>query len=150
MSGAVLLETWISAGNSIDSLWSMFIVVNLGLFWFFFLVHRPLLVIERVIAISAYGFFAYINGKALINAYAFIEAVRRDLVGQFSNELARAPDTLGYLNAANYATREEIIWMTHIGGFAIVFLLFIMRNAMIRRYFRDYPEQAGRQSSIID
>lgn len=150
MSGAALLEAWIDAGTNVDSLWSMYIVVHLGLFWFFFLVHRPLLIVERVIAFFAYTCFAYINGKALINAYHFVEAIRRDLVLRFGSELANAPDTLAHLTRMNYAAREEIILVTHLGGLAVVFLLFLMRNVMIRRYFRDFPEQAKRQSSVID
>jgi len=150
MSGAILLETWLSAGTTIDSLWSMFIVVNLGLFWFFFLVHRPLLIVERMIAIAAYAGFAYINGNALINAYTFIEAVRRDLVLKFSRDFVTAPETLSVLNKASYAAREDVIYLTHMGGFILVFTLFVLRNVMIRRYYRDFPDQLGRQSGVTD
>jgi hypothetical protein len=150
MNGANLLETWLSAGNKIDNLWQMYIVVHLGLFWFFFLVHRPLLIIERIIAIFAYVVFAYINGNALINSYQFLEAVRLDLVAKFSREFAQAPETLKMLAAANYSGKDEVIWLTHIGGFTLVLALFVMRNVMIRRYFAAYPDQSGHQSKVID
>jgi hypothetical protein len=148
MNGSTLLETWLSAGTTIDSLWSMYIVVHLGLFWFFFLVHRPLMIAERVLAVGAYLGFVLINGMALMNAYIFYEAIRRDLVGRFSRELASVPETLSVLNATSYAAHDKIILMTHVGGFVIVLALFSFRNAMIKRYFELYPDQIGK--SLID
>src|SRR5262245_35567916 len=139
MNGATLLETWLTTGSTIDNLWSMYIVVHLGLFWFFFLVHRPLLIVERLIAILAYIGFAFINGRALMTAYILYEAIRRDLVTKFVSDFASAPETLSMLNATSYAGQHEIIWMTHLGGFVVVSTLFTLRNVMIRRYFHLYP-----------
>jgi hypothetical protein len=148
MNGSTLLETWLSAGTGIDSLWSMYIVVHLGLFWFFFLVHRPLMIAERLLAVLAYLGFTLINGKALINAYIFYEAIRRDLIARFAREFASAPETLSVLNGTSYASHDNIIWMTHGGGLIVVLFLFSFRNAMIKRYFQLYPEQIGK--SLID
>jgi hypothetical protein len=150
MNGANLLDTWLTVGGKIDNLWQMYIVVHLGLFWFFFLVHRPLLIVERIIAVFAYVVFAYINGNALINSYQLLEAVRRDIVAKFSAQFAQAPETLRMLVTSNYEGRDEVIWLTHIGGFTLVLALFVLRNVMIRRYWAAYPEQAGHQSKVID
>ncbi len=150
MNGAALLDTYVAAGTKIDNLWSMYIVVHLGLFWFFFLVHRPLLIVERAIAIFAYVCFAYINGNALINSYRFLEAVRQDLIGRISRDLAQAPETLKTIAGVSYAGRDELIWITHVGGFALVLTLFVLRNVMIRRYFATYPELSGHQSGLTD
>ena len=151
MNGANLLETWSAAGAKIDNLWQMFIVVHLGLFWFFFLVHRPLLIVERVIAIFAYVVFVYINGNALIKAYQFFEAVRVDLVTKFARDFVQASQTLKVLGATSYDGRDELIWLTHAGGFTLVLTLFVLRNIMIRRYFKTYPEQqGGHQASLTD
>lgn len=148
MNGSALLETWLAAGTSIDSLWSMYIVVHLGLFWFFFLVHRPLMISERLLAVLAYLGFIFINGTALINAYVFYEAIRRDLIGRLAREFSSAPETLSVLNATSYAAHDKIVWMTHGGGFLVVLILFSFRNAMIKRYFELYPDQIGK--SLID
>jgi hypothetical protein len=150
MNGAELLQTLLAAGDKVDSQWSMYIVVHLGLFWFFFLVHRPLLIVERILAVFAYLVFAYLNGTGLINSYAFLEAVRRDLVTKFGRDLNAIPDTLQVLSKTSYAGAQDIIMITHGGGVVLVLLLFITRNVMIRRYFRSYPEQLGRQSGAID
>ena len=146
MDGAGLLEVWVDAGAKIDNLWSMYIVVHLGLFWFFFLVHRPLLIVERILAVFAYICFAYINGFALINSYAFLEALRRDLVAKFVRDFSQsAPETLRVLGGVSYDGRAEMIAVTHLGAFVLVLILFILRNIMIRRYFAAYPDQAGLQ-----
>lgn len=150
MNGASQLQAFIDAGAAIDNLWSMYIVVHLGLFWFFFLVHRPLLIVERMIAIFAYICFAYINGNALIQAYRLLEGIRSDLVTKFAKDFAQAPGTLSVVNSVSYAGRDEVIWLTHIGGFTLVLILFVMRNVMIRRYFAVYPDQAGRQHGLTD
>jgi hypothetical protein len=145
-----LLEVWVSAGDTIDDLWSMYIVVHLGLFWFFFLVHRPLLISERLLAIFAYLCFISINGNALIGSYAFIEALRSDLTTRFVREFAQAPATLKVLNGVSYDGREAMIAITHLGGFAMVLVLFVMRNIMIRRYFAAYPDQGKTPGNPLD
>lgn len=150
MNAIQLLQAWIDAGTKIDNLWSMYIVVHLGLFWFFFLVHRPLLIVERMIAIFAYVCFGWINGNALIHAYALLEAVRRDLVTKAARELAQTPETLRILSSVSYEGRDELILLTHVGGFALVVTLFLLRNVMIRRYFAVYPDQTMQKPALTD
>jgi hypothetical protein len=120
----------------------MYIVVHLGLFWFFFLVHRPLLFIERAIALFAYGAFDYINGSALINTYTFLEAVRLDLLNNFSAELANVPRVEETLSTFNYSETTQLILITHGVAFCIVALFLLFRNAMVRRYRRVYEGSA--------
>jgi hypothetical protein len=151
MNAAALLETWMDAGTKIDNLWSMYIVVHLGLFWFFFLVHRPLLIVERIMAIGAYMGFGWINGNALIHSYNFLEAVRTDLIAaKLATEFSQASATLTMLKGADYAGRDELILLTHGGAFTLVLVLFLLRNIMIRRYFAAYPDQFGKQSGLTD
>jgi len=142
MNASSLLEAMVSTGSQIDSEWSMYIVVHLGLFWFFFLVHRPLLVVERFIALFAYGAFAYINGNSLISTYNLLEAMRSDLVMRFRNELANTPAMARVLAENYYGGREELIYVTHGAALVVVALLLIFRNAIIRRYERDFPRHA--------
>jgi hypothetical protein len=138
MNAEAVLETLISTANQVDNQWSMYIVVHLGLFWFFFLVHRPLLFIERAIALFAYGAFDYINGSALINTYTFLEALRLDLLNNFSAELANVPRVEETLSAFNYSETTQLILVTHGVAFCIVALFLVFRNAMVRRYRRFY------------
>ena len=51
------MDALMSVSAKLDNLWSMYIVVHLGILWFLFLVHRPLLLAERMIALIAYGGF---------------------------------------------------------------------------------------------
>ena len=142
MSAATVLEAMVQTGSQVDSQWSMYIVVHLGLFWFFFLVHRPLLFVERAIALFAYGAFDFINGNALRSTYHFLEALRSDLVTRFAGELANTPVTLNALANTFYGDRDELIFLTHGVAFVIVALFLIFRNAMIRQYDRYFPRHA--------
>jgi hypothetical protein len=148
MNASSLLEALVSTGSQIDSEWSMYVVVHLGLFWFFFLIHRPLLIVERAIALFAYGAFAYINGNSLINTYNLLEAMRSDLVTRFRDALANTPQMAKVLAADYYGGRDELIYVTHGAAFAVVALLLIFRNAIIRRYERDFPRHADPSSSV--
>lgn len=144
-----LLDAFLQTGEQINNEWSMYIVVHLGLFWFFLFMHRPLLAMERIIAIFAYGVFAFINGNGLIGTYQMLEAVRLDLVNRFPEGFNAAPELAGFLAQSNYAGREELIMLTHGGAFAVVTLMFLFRNTMIRRYYRHFPEQLGKQNSPL-
>lgn len=144
-----LLDAFMQSGEQINNEWSMYIVVHLGLFWFFLFMHRPLLAIERLIAIFAYGVFVFINGNGLIGSYKMLEAVRSDLVRRFPEAVNSAPELTNFLGQSNYAGREELILLTHGCAFAIVTLMFLFRNLMIRRYYQSFPEQIGKQNSPL-
>jgi hypothetical protein len=149
MNAAALLEAFVETGNQIDSEWSMYIVVHLGLFWFFFLVHRPLLFIERAIALFAYGAFAYINGGGLINSYNFLEALRTDMISRFRSELANTPELANTLASTFYGARDEVILVTHCGAFVIVALLLLFRNSIIRRYETVFPKHTSERVGLL-
>lgn len=150
MTASAVLDLLVQTGNQIDSLWSMYIVVHLGLFWFFFLVHRPLLFIERVIAIFAYAAFATINGQALINTYKFLEAIRLDLINRFSDQLAQMPEISSALVSVSYQDKEQLILITHGCAFGVVALFLLFRNTMIRRYDRLFPRHAQTGGGVLD
>ncbi len=149
MDAAKLLEAMVQTGNQIDSEWSMYIVVHLGLFWFFFLVHRPLLLIERAIALIAYGAFDFINGNSLLAAYRLLELMRVDLLTNFQSELANTPRMAEVLASVEYGNRGELILMSHAGAFAVVALLLIFRNVMIRRYDRVFPRHVQKGGGLL-
>jgi len=150
MTVTILIETMMAVGAKLDNLWSMYIVVHLGILWFLFLVHRPLLIVERLIALVAYAGFVYVNGSALIHSYALVEAIRTDLVTRFGRELAGTPETLRLLSERAAGTHprgaEDLIMVSHLAALVIVALLLLFRNSMIRRYYQLYPEQTGKQS----
>ncbi len=136
-----LLESLIDAGAQVDSLWSMYIVVNLGLFWFFFLMQRPLLFVERLVAFVAYAGFAVINGNAMISSYRLLEAVRLDFVANIEKAADNnVPAIYNAITSASFASRQDLILITHGGAIVFVALILIFRNAMISYYKRHYPE----------
>lgn len=138
MNAEAVLDALIQTLNQVDNQWSMYIVVHLGLFWFFFLVHRPLLFIERAVALFAYGAFAYINGSALVDSYRFLEAMRLDLLTNLKGELANTPRVESTLDMINFTDTTQVILLTHGFAFCVVTLFLIFRNMMVRRYRRYY------------
>jgi hypothetical protein len=150
MTASSVLDALIQTGNQIDSQWSMYIVVHLGLFWFFFLVHRPLLFVERAIALFAYGAFAYINGNGLLYTYNFLEALRIDMLDRFQSELAGMPQMANALATTSFGDREEFILITHLGAFGVVAMFLLFRNLMIRRFERLYPRYAQTGGELLD
>jgi hypothetical protein len=149
MTAEGMLEALVETGNQIDSAWSMYIVVHLGLFWFFFLVHRPLLFIERVVALFAYAAFAYINGNGLLITYGFLEALRADLVANFGRELANAPATARALAGFYFGERQEMIMVTHGVALLVVAGFIMFRNTIIGRYARMFPKHAP-EKGLLD
>jgi len=143
MTAQQLLDGLLAAGTKIDNLWSMYIVVHLGVFWFFFLMQRPLLFIERFMALLAYSIFAYINGMALISSYRLLEAMRSDAVLNFRDAFARTPETLRMMMTVDYSDRDVLILLTHLGAWVFVALILLFRNSMIRYYRRHYPEYSA-------
>ncbi len=144
MTVAVLMDALMSVSAKLDNLWSMYIVVHLGILWFLFLVHRPLLLAERMIALIAYGGFVVVNSRALMHSYALVESLRSDLVTQFGQELAQVPETMQFMSARAAGTHpqgaEDLIMISHGVALVIVALLIIFRNSMIRHYYKLYPE----------
>lgn len=144
-----LLDAMMAVSAKLDNMWSMYIVVHLGLLWFLFLVHRPLLISERLVAFAAYAGFVIVNGSALVHAYALSEALRSDLVTRFARELAQAPQTLQFLSQQAAGTHprgaEEFILLSHGLVLVVITLLLLFRNTMIRRYYELYPEVAGKK-----
>lgn len=140
MPAQQLLESLLDAGIKIDNLWSMYIVVHLGVFWFFFLMQRPLLFVERLMALIAYSFFAYINAMALMSSYRLLEALRSDLVSNFRDAFAKTPELWRAMLSVDYSDREQLILFTHFGAWVFVALILLFRNSMIRYYRRHYPD----------
>jgi hypothetical protein len=151
MEFQTLFQSLMAQGSKIDNLWSMYIVVHLGVFWFFFLMHRPLLIIERFIALLAYTLFAFINGSALLSSYLLLEAMRLDIVHNYAGELTKSPLVLEALAETSFSGRPNLILLTHGGALLFVALILAFRNSMISYYYRSYPPtQTGAGQIALD
>jgi hypothetical protein len=151
MTLEIMFESLMTQGTKIDNLWSMYIVVQLGVFWFFFLLHRPLLIVERLIALLAYTLFTFINGSALVNSYLFLEALRADTVNTFRAQLENAPFVYQALVMSDFSDRPNLIFMTHGGALVFVVLILLFRNSMISYYYKSFPPtQTGAGQIAVD
>jgi len=132
-------QTLVMISNKVDGLWQMYIGVHLGIFWLLFFMHRPLLAIERLIALIAYTFFAAVNGKALMDTYALLESLRRDLLANFPAAVERLPGTAELMGSVTYDGRTQLILISHGLAWVLVVLTLAFRNRMIRAYQRRFP-----------
>ncbi len=150
MTAAVIMDALMSVSAKLDNLWSMYIVVHLGILWFLFLVHRPLLVVERLIALVAYGGFVLVNSQALIHSYSLVESLRSDLITRFGEQMAQASETMRFMSERAAGTHpqgaEQLIMVSHGVALVIVALLLLFRNSMIRHYYRLYPEFTAKKT----
>jgi hypothetical protein len=135
-------QTLVMISNKVDGLWQMYIGVHLGIFWLLFFMHRPLLAIERFIALIAYTFFAAVNGKAMMDTYALLDSLRLDLLNNFPDAVARVPDTAALMQSVDYGDRTMLILISHGLAWALVVLTLAFRNQMIKAYQRRFPGQA--------
>lgn len=142
MDAASWVQNFIAAGTKIDGLWSMYIVVQLGVLWFVFLVHRPLLISERVLALGGYGLFLFANGRSLVHSYNLSEAMRFDLVNHFKDGFTNTPDVLQVLGTLNYADRGDLIFWTHGMVWLLTAVILLFRNRIVQSYIRRFPDYA--------
>jgi len=143
MDAANWVQNFFAAGAKIDGLWSMYVVVQLGILWFVFLVHRPLLIIERLLALCGYGFFLFANGQSLIHGYKLSEAMRYDLVNHFKDGFTNMPDMFKVLTSLDYSDRGDMIFWTHGVAWMAAAGILLFRNKMVRYYAQQYPEHAN-------
>jgi hypothetical protein len=144
MDAANWVQNFVAAGTKIDGLWSMYIVVQLGVLWFVFLVHRPLLISERILALGGYGFFLFANGRSLVHSYELSEAMRFDLVNHFKDGFINTPDVLRTLTSMDYSNRDDLIFWTHGVAWLVAAFILLFRNSMIRYYQRKFPDYTPR------
>ena len=140
MEFAEHFQTLVIVGNKIDALWQMYIGVHLAIFWLLFFISRPLLAVERVIALVAYTFFAAVNGKALSDTYWLLDTMRADLLTSFPDALARLPKTAELMQAVTYESRLDLIMISHGMAWVLVLLTLAFRNSMIRAHRRRYGD----------
>jgi hypothetical protein len=151
MTLEILFETIQSQAMKIDNIWQMYLVVHLGIFWFFFLMHRPLLIIERAIAMVSYSIFCVINGSSLVNSYKYLEALRRDTLLSFADGLQSVPSVTNVLSQWDFSGRLTVIFITHGGAWLLVMLIMLFRNSMVAYYYRHYPpQQTGSGQIALD
>jgi len=135
-------QTLVMISNKVDGLWQMYIGVHLGIFWLLFFMRRPLLAIERFIALIAYTFFAAVNGKAMMDTYALLDSLRLDLLNSFPEAVARVPDTAALMQSVDYGDRTMLILISHGLAWVLVVLTLAFRNQMIKAYQRQFPGHA--------
>lgn len=145
-----LLSALIAIGTKIDNLWSMFIGVQLAIFWMILMIPRPLLLFERLVAFGALAIFSFINGGALHGSYKFLDVLRIELSETTGGQLAKHPLLNSYIQSLDFSEREMMIAMTHGGALLVVGLIITFQSQIYSRYVkmiaRHTPESVNKLS----
>lgn len=120
----------IAVGAKIDNLWSMYIGVQLAVFWLILTVDRPLMYIERITAFVAHTGFSYINGMSLIGSYKFLETLKDELINDKSAFLSKYNKLQALAETWTFVDREQLIMLTHGGAWIIIGIILVFQNKM--------------------
>lgn len=138
-----VLQAFIAMNTKTDSVWSMYIVVHLGVLWFIFVGHRPLLAVERLMAFAGYTVFIFANARSLDDSYLMLQAMRLDIMGTLRTQFAVMPETFKSIVEVDYALRQQVIFVSHGVAWVVVLLVLGFRNRLIAQYHRAFPEHAA-------
>lgn len=142
MNAAELMNSLINVGLKIDNLWSMYIGVQLAIFWMIIMIPRPLLIFERFVAFGALGIFCYINGRSLQLSYEMLNVVRIELAETTGGALARHPLLNTYIQSLDFSDREGMLLITHGGALIVVGMIISFQSAIYRSYMKSVAEHA--------
>lgn len=142
MDAAALLKALVDVGAKIDSLWSMFIGVQLAIFWMILMIPRPLLVFERFVAFAALGIFSYINGRSLQGSYKLLDVLRIELAETTGGALAQHPLLYSFIQALDYSDREMMLVLTHGGALIVVGLIIAFQTRIYATYVKLVDDHA--------
>jgi hypothetical protein len=139
-----VLQAFFALSAKIDSVWSMYIVVNLGVLWFIFLSQRPFLFLERLMAFAGYTVFMYANANSLIDSYQMLQAMRLDIISSLRTQVQTMPEIFKAIAEIDYEwSRSHLILMSHGVTWAVMVLFLGFRNWMIAYHRRAFPEHAA-------
>lgn len=137
MNAATLMEALINVGVKIDNLWSMFIGVQLAIFWMIIMIPRPLLLFERFVAFGALAIFCYINGRSLQLSYDLLNVIRIELAETTGGALAKHPLLNAYIQGLDFSDREVMLMATHGGALIVVGLIITFQSTIYRSYMKS-------------
>ncbi len=151
MEAEALLKALVDVGAKIDNIWSMFIGVQLAVFWMILMIPRPLLFFERLVAFVALGIFSFINGQSLLNSYKLLDALRIELAETTGGALAKHPLLSNYIQSLDYSDRDVLLLMTHGGALFVVGTIIAFQNmiyaAYVRKIAKHTPDSVNKLSS---
>jgi hypothetical protein len=138
-----VLQAFFALGTKIDTIWSMYVMVNLGVLWFVFVTQRPFLFVERLMAFAGYTLLVLANANSLVDSYLMMQGMRLDIMNHMHAQFAHMPETFKSIVEIDYASRQQIIYLSHGVTWVVIVLFLGFRNRMITHYRRTFPEHAS-------
>lgn len=146
MDASALLSGFIDVNVRIDNQWSMYIGVQLAIFWMILMIPRPLLFVERIVAFGGLAIFNYINGWALMISYSLLDVLRIELAETTGGALAKHPLLNNLIQGLDYTSTSTILLITHGGSLSVVGLIIIFQSVIYRHSKRIVAKHDGKIS----
>jgi len=131
-----LLEAIMDARGQIDFLWQFFVTVHIAVFALLLIYDQAvegLSVVARFFAAAGVAAFEWINGNALSNAYLLLDAMQDQYRWSFGQVERFHPSFYEQFVLANYATRPNLVLITHSSALVIVLIAFAWRGLIQSR-----------------
>jgi hypothetical protein len=126
-----LVEAMMDVRGQIDFLWQFFVTVHIAIFALLLIYDHAvegLNATAKFFAVLGVAAFEWINGNALANAYLLLDAMQEQFRLNFGQADRFHPAFYEHFVLASYATRPEMVLMTHSAALIVVLLAFLSRR----------------------
>lgn len=129
MNEQLVIETILNTGGKIDTLWNMFIYLNIGIAGFI-VIHRDnkIHLIEFVVGCVSYSYFIYINYNALYNTYVLLDSFHEQFRVFYYVKENYTESLRENFVKITYAGRPDMIMVTHLLAATIVFMSLFFKS----------------------
>jgi hypothetical protein len=128
---STLIQAIMSTRSQIDVIWQVFVTVHIALFALLFIYDEAvesMNALARVLSIAGMGLFEWINGSALYNTYALLEAFHVQYRADFGQASRFQPLLFERFVQATFDGRDIMLMLTHGTAFLVIVMAFMWRR----------------------
>jgi hypothetical protein len=131
LNEGTLVDAIMTARGQIDFLWQFFVTVHIAVFALLFIYDHAVEGLNwagRIFSIAGIAAFEWINGHALSNAYLLLDSMHEQYRWAFGQVERFHPSMYENFVLTSYASRPEMVIITHSTALLVVMLAFLSRR----------------------
>jgi hypothetical protein len=136
LSDQSIVDAIMEARSQIDFLWQFFVSVHIAVFAFLLIYDEAIETmnfVARFLVVAALGIFSWVNGHAIVTAYALLNGLHHQFRFQFGQMDKYDPLFFQHFVLAYYNDRTTMILCTHGLAMAVVTLSVFWRRFISRQ-----------------
>lgn len=141
-----LMAIAVSLSNRLDTHWTLFITVHLALIGGIIYVDRPLLKVEKLVAVFVYTGFALVNYVMMMNQMMFLKSIYLDIFTFLDKpccqDLASVQHLVGMSQSSTFTTA-----MTSLASIHIVMYVLVVVSILTDKSLQAKTEQEPSEHS---